>query len=169
MTDHPVMRRTPSTDSPDCAANARSDAPSARAERSAAFRRSVHSRTFTDAVSTSPTACRPQFVDAQPLCQLTAITKDLLRGLWAKVLRQAGDDLDVGGAEFFHVHNVDGVAHDVNNVDAPPHRFFVWEDGHAREIHDQRCEFTHPAYGDRCTEQLGHTGPCRYAGGTWWA
>jgi hypothetical protein len=49
------MRRTPSTDNPDCAARARNDAPSARAERSAALRRSVHSRTFVEATLTSPT------------------------------------------------------------------------------------------------------------------
>jgi hypothetical protein len=112
------MRRTPSTDNPDAAANARNDAPSARAERSAALRRSVHSRTFSDAVCTSPTAGGPQFVDAKPLGQLPAIPKDLLRRLRAKVLGEAGDDLDldVGGAEVFHVHNVDARLSGVNNV-----------------------------------------------------
>ena len=110
------MRRTPSTDSPDCAASARRLAPSARADRSAALRRSVHSRTLPDATSTSPTAGAPQFVDAEPLGQLSAIVEDLLGGLRAKELRQAGDDLDVVGAEFFHVHNVDAASRDVNNV-----------------------------------------------------
>jgi hypothetical protein len=110
------MRRTPSTLNPDAAANARNDAPSARAERSAALRRSVHSLTFADAVATSDTV-GPHLTDAKPLGQFTAIPKDLLRCLRAKVLRQAGDDLDVVGAQCLHVHNVDNAFVHVKKVD----------------------------------------------------
>ncbi len=84
------------------------------------MRRSVHTLTFSEAVDTSDTVGGPQFVDAETLGQLTTIPEDLLGGLRAKVLGQAGDDLDVGGAEFFHVHNVDDPASDVNNVDKCP-------------------------------------------------
>lgn len=125
---HPVMRRTPSTDSPDCAANTRNDVPSARAERSAALRRSVHSSTFSAAVVTSDTHGLPFRVgaaggDRAELAvevQLLAADDRLHDG--DAVVGVAGD---VGGDDAagsvtenvsVHVHNVDDTRHDVNNV-----------------------------------------------------
>lgn len=112
------MRRTPSTDMPACSASFRNGTPSARAERSAALRRSVHSRTLSAAVLMSVTTSNPQCVDALALGQLAAVPKDRLRCLRAKVLGKAGDDLDVGAGQFVHVHNVDAPVSNVNKVDA---------------------------------------------------
>lgn len=129
MTAHPVMRRTPSTDSPDSAASARSDAPSPRARRSASLRRSVQCRTLSAAVVTSDTHGLPLGVCARGEVgavlglegERFAVSERLDDG--DAVVRVAGD---AGGDEAggsvaenvsAHVHNVDTPTHDVNNVD----------------------------------------------------
>ena len=127
------MRRTPSTDKPLAAANARSEAPSARAERSAALRRSVHTLTFSDAVDTSDTSITGQLGEGRQVDRLTLAVGDCRpQELGHQVIPAFAVGRLPGTPQFFdicgrgngsavcsHVNIVDDPTNDVNRVDAP--------------------------------------------------